>query len=152
MRTAALGNFVLMMRKNQVLSAAVNVDRGAQVLTRHGRALQVPARAPSPPGAVPPGQVGGRWFPQDEIGRILLVGGDLDAGAGYLAVAITAGQLTVLRIVVHPEKNVFLRLVGVAGIQQALNQADHLRNVLGGPRPAIRHQYPQRLDIFLPHP
>src|SRR5579885_1610858 len=43
-RSFRLRDFVLVMRKDQVLAAEMDVERIAQILHRHGRALDVPAR------------------------------------------------------------------------------------------------------------
>src|SRR5690606_909764 len=40
---ARLGNLVLMMRKDEVQAAAMNVENLAEIRRRHGRALDVPA-------------------------------------------------------------------------------------------------------------
>jgi hypothetical protein len=43
-RAAALGELVLVVREHEVDAAAVDVEGVAQMLARHGRALDVPAR------------------------------------------------------------------------------------------------------------
>ena len=57
---AALRQLVLVVRKDQVAAAAVDVEGLAQIAPRHGAALDVPARPAAAPGAVPARQVG-RW-------------------------------------------------------------------------------------------
>src|SRR5699024_892247 len=52
-RALALRNLVFMVRKDQVLPAAVQVNRLAKVLAGHRAALNMPARAAVAPGAVP---------------------------------------------------------------------------------------------------
>ena len=48
-----LGDFIFMMRENEVTAAAVEVKGIAEVLMAHGRAFDVPARTAFAPGAVP---------------------------------------------------------------------------------------------------
>ena len=56
-RAGALGDLVFVMREDQIVAAAVNVDAAAQMLGRHRRALDMPAGASATPGAVPAGQI-----------------------------------------------------------------------------------------------
>ena len=53
MRAGALRNFIFVMGKYQILSAAMNVYGVAEVSPGHRRALNMPARATSSPGAIP---------------------------------------------------------------------------------------------------
>ena len=53
----ALRDLVFMVREGQIIAAAVNVELTAQQGLRHGRAFDVPARAPLAPRAVPAGGV-----------------------------------------------------------------------------------------------
>ena len=52
-RALGLGDLVLVVREDQVGAAAVDVEGLAEVAVRHGRALDVPARAARAPGALP---------------------------------------------------------------------------------------------------
>ena len=96
---AALGNLVLVVGELQIQTAAVDVkDMGLalrlvrqtvltqglfpQQLVRHGGAFDVPARAATAPGAVPPRRRVVRRFPQHEVHRVTLVGRNLDPRAG----------------------------------------------------------------------
>ncbi|MNN92260.1 hypothetical protein D3C81_2105150 [compost metagenome] len=76
----ALGDLVFMVREDQVLAATMDVDGMAQVLPDHRRALHMPARSASAPGAAPAGLVDRGRFPQHEVQRIALVRRDLHAG------------------------------------------------------------------------
>ena len=93
----------------------------------HGRAFDVPAGAAVAPGAVPAGLVVGRRLPQDEVGRVALVGGDVDPRAGDLLVAVAAGEAAVGRHRGHGEQDVALGGVGVAALDQRGDQRDHAR-------------------------
>src|SRR3546814_3885491 len=50
---AALRELVLVVRKDEVEAAAVDVEDLAEMFEGHGRALDVPARTPAAPGALP---------------------------------------------------------------------------------------------------
>src|SRR3990172_7897004 len=78
-----LGDLVLVMGEDQVLAPAVDVDLLAQVLEGHGRALDVPAGAARPPGAVPGGLARLGRFPEGEVAGVLLVVTGLDTRAGH---------------------------------------------------------------------
>jgi hypothetical protein len=82
---AGLGDLVLVVGELEVEAAAVDVEGGAEKLVRHGGAFDVPAGAAAAPGRVPAGGglVGG--LPEDEVERVLLEGGDLDAGSAIMS-------------------------------------------------------------------
>src|SRR3546814_2097514 len=65
----------------------------------------MPARPATAPGAVPARQVGRRRLPQHEIGRVALVGGHLDAGAGDHVVTAAARQPAVFGKGRHAEQH-----------------------------------------------
>ena len=67
------GNFIFVMRKGQIHAAAVNVQRVAQILQRHGGALDVPAGTPRSDRRLPEMLAGLGRFPQREVARIVLV-------------------------------------------------------------------------------
>ena len=77
-----LRDFVLVMRKLQVLPAAVNVEMRSQQLRAHRRTLDVPARTPIAPGRLPKGLAFLGALPQDEIEWIALGRVDLDPLSG----------------------------------------------------------------------
>ena len=77
-----LGDFVFVMRENQIFTAGVQVETLAQFLHRHDRALEMPAGAARPNHRVPGGFVGFRRFPQGEVaGAVLVVFIDIYASA-----------------------------------------------------------------------
>ena len=62
----ALGNFILVVREDQILAAAVNVKRVAEVAPTHRRALDMPARTPASPWRLPCRLARLRSFPKGE--------------------------------------------------------------------------------------
>ncbi len=80
-RRLGLRDLVLVVREDEVAAAAVHVEAGAQVAQAHRRALDVPARAAHPPGALPGGLAGLGRLPDGEVQRVLLAGLALDADA-----------------------------------------------------------------------
>src|SRR5690348_8462450 len=74
-----LRDFVLVMRKGQVLSAMVEIDLVAEPFSRHRRAFDMPARSTFSPGRVP---IRLAWLcrlPERKIEGILLLGSRLHA-------------------------------------------------------------------------
>ena len=69
----ALGDLVFMVREDQVLAAAVDVDLLAQILFGHDRALDVPAGPAFSPGGAPEGLAFLFRLPEHEIQRVLLL-------------------------------------------------------------------------------
>ena len=138
----ALGNLVLVVRELQVGPAAVDVELPAQQLGGHGRALQVPARAPRTEGPLPAGL--GRFLglgslPEHEVERIFLAGSHGHALAGTQVVERLAAQAAVAGKAPDPKERVpVATAVGVAVLFQQAHQIQHLRHVVGGTRLQVR--------------
>src|SRR6266851_8588461 len=86
MRASRLRDFVLVVRKDQVDAAAMNIEDLAEIGGAHGRALDVPARTSPAPWAFPSGLIAGRLLPQHEIERTLFMRIDGNARARPLLV------------------------------------------------------------------
>ena len=69
----ALGNLVLMMREDQILSAGMNIDLLTQIFFGHDGALNVPAGTAVAPGRRPGGLALFLRFPENEIQGIFLL-------------------------------------------------------------------------------
>src|SRR5262245_27465203 len=70
----ALGDLIFVVRKDVIDTAAMDVQRGAEIFHRHGGALNVPTRTPFTERRFPAGFLGVlRRFPEDEISRLLLL-------------------------------------------------------------------------------
>ncbi len=146
---AALRQLVLVMREDQILAAAVDIEALAQIPPGHRTALDMPAWPPTAPGTVPAGKVGRGGLPQHEIAGVALVRRDIDARAGEQFVRAAAGQLAVIGIAGDGEQHVALGRIGVAAGDQAFDQDDHLGDVLGGTRLDIGGQGAQRGHVLV---
>ena len=133
-----LGDLVLMMGEDEVAAAAVDVEGEPQVLVAHRGALDVPAGAAVAPRALPAGLAGLGGLPQGEVERVALAVLEALAVCPQLPVAalhlvdVAAGELAVPGVAAHREVDVALRLVGVALLDEGLDQADHGADLLGG--------------------
>ena len=94
----------------------------------------MPAGAAAAPRAFPARLVIGRELPQHEIGRVLLVRVDRDAGTCLLVLEVPLRQAAIVRHGVDAEQHLARRLIGVAAFDQHVDQRDHLRDVVGGAR------------------
>ena len=147
-RTAALGDLVLVVREHQVVAAAMDVETLAQQVIGHGRALDVPARTAPAPGRVPPRQVIRRGLPQHKIHRVALVGGHLDPRPGDHVVDRTARQRAVGLVALDREEHVALGLIGVTVPDQPLDHRDHLGDELRRARHVVGLGDPDRAHVL----
>ena len=147
--TAALRDLVLMMREDQVEAAGMDVEGLAQMLGAHRRAFDVPARPPPAPRTRPSGLGVGRGLPQHEVGGVLLVGSHFDAGAGDQLVTRATRQAAVVVHAGHAEQHVAVGGVGMAVVDQALDHADHLGDILRGTRLDVGRQRAQPAHVAL---
>src|SRR5207244_4739608 len=106
------------MRKDQVGTAAVDINLVAQVGERHGRALDVPARASFSPGTGPARFVGRAFLPDQEIERVLLAGvvrvGAAFGGELDHLVATQAAQASVVGNAAHSKVHVATSVMAMA--------------------------------------
>src|SRR5918993_1275994 len=84
----ALGELVLVVREAYIRAAAVDVGSFGQVLAHHRGALDVPARAPWTPGALPGRLARFGGLPQREVQRA-----PLEAALALLRLAHLFGTL-----------------------------------------------------------
>ena len=90
-----LGDFIFMVRENQIAAAAVEIKGIAEILIAHSRAFDMPARTARSPGAFPRRFARLSAFPQSEVHRIVLAVVYFDAGAGHHVVEAAAAQFAV---------------------------------------------------------
>ena len=105
-RRRGLREFVLVVREDEILPAAVNVDGRAQHLLNHRRTLDVPPGSTRAPRRIPRRLPGLRSLPQREIRRILLPIVHRHALARAVILQFAAAQRTVPGQRVHREVHV----------------------------------------------
>ena len=149
-RAFRLRDFVFVVRKLQVLSAAVNVELRAEQRTGHRRTFDVPARSPVAPGAGP-----GRFarlgvLPKHEIERIVFGLGNFDALACVQVVERLARKLAVAGKIADRIIDVTVRRqIGELFRLKLANDFLHLLDILRGARLVIRLDHAQRGCIFI---
>ena len=150
-RGLGLGDFVLMVREKVVDSASVQVERLSQILHRHRRALDVPARTPASPWRIPSYRAVALLpsLPKREVTDILLVVFVGRApGAGLLMIEVDMSQLAVARELSHVEVDrPVVAFVGHALLNQLRDERYHLRNVVGRRRIHLRRLNVKLLQI-----
>jgi hypothetical protein len=135
-RPARLSELVLVVRKAEVETAAVDLELGSQMLLRHRRALDVPAGPPGPPRGIPPGVLERlRRLPEGEVARVFLQVARL---LGHHVVEVRAGEPAVVGELGHPEVDVAAGLVREAAPDQLLDQRDDFGDRLGRERLEVR--------------
>ena len=172
---AGLRDLVLVMGKDEIDSAAVNVeDIAARVVAlqaaaerleqrrhRHRRALDMPAGAPrrGDAGRARPARlVRLRGLPQDEVHRVALVRRDIDARAGQHLVERAMRERPVARRPgqrvhrIRREQHVILGDIGDAARDQPLDHHPHRVDILGGARLVRRRQRAESGHVFVKLP
>ena len=124
-----LGDFIFMMRENEVAAAAVEVEGVAEVFVAHGRAFDVPARTAFAPGAVPRRFTRFRAFPEGEVHGVVLAVVDFDAGAGHHVVEAAAAQFAIVGELFDAVIDVVVDDIGIALVNQGLDHVDDFRHV-----------------------
>ena len=130
----ALGDFVFVVGKDQILPAAVDIQGFAQVGHGHAGAFDVPAGAARPPRALPRGFAGAGALPQGEVHGMLFVLVYFDAAARLHPLQRAVAQLAVALDLFHAEKYVAPGGVGVPRPHEPTDGLDDGADFLGGPR------------------
>ncbi len=131
-----LRHLVLMVREDQVHSPAVDLEAVPEVLEAHRRALDVPARPPPAPGALPAPLTPLRALPQREVQRVALARlVSLDPRSGQELVEISARQLAVSREAAHRKVHVsrptgHIHDVCAVSLDDLLDETNDLWNVI----------------------
>src|SRR5215472_6650039 len=111
----ALRDFVFVMRKGEVDPAGMNIEGIAEILHRHGGALDVPAWTAGADARFPEVFAGFGCFPESEIARIFLVILiDVHARAGLNAAQIDFRKFAILREFGNAEVNGAVTIIGKA--------------------------------------
>ena len=151
----ALGDFVFVVRENQIDAAGVEVERLAEVFLDHRRTFEMPARAAFAPRRGPEivAILGLAAFPEDEVREVVFFV-FVRAGSGVLGFAdvelalVEAGQAAVAGkggdFEIH---RTVVRSIGVALFHQRLDHRDLLRDVLDGARLDVRREQAELLAV-----
>src|SRR5437868_9327266 len=100
----------------------MDVDLLPEGLADHRRAFDVPTGPALAPGAVPGRLAGLGSLPECEVARVALAGFELLAHPDELALRRPPGQLAVVRQLVDLEVDVAFGRVGVAPLDQRLDE------------------------------
>jgi len=140
-----LGDLVLVMRKDVVDTARVQIETLAKVFGAHRGTLDVPAGKTGAPRRIP-GEGGTarlRLLPEREVGLIALVWIEFGVDTLPERFADVSGEPSVAREPLHGEIDRALDLVRETPRDEALDDGDHLGNVIGRAREVRRREDPQ---------
>ena len=148
-RGLGLRDLVLVVGEDEVRAAAVDLEVGAEHLLRHRRALDVPAGPPVAPRRRPERVLAVlARLPQREVERALLELGRARLLALVHLVGIAVGELAVAVEAADAEVDVAARLVGVAALDQRLDQRDDLGDRLGRERLGVGPAEPEPVGVL----
>ena len=145
------------MREEVVDASGVDVERFAQVVHRHRRALEVPARPARSPRRIPyrhrPVGAGVAALPEDEVSRVILVVLLIPRGpaGGRESRAVDPSQPPVFRRTPDREVHGTLALVGESPLGERFDQPDHPLDEAGRPWPVFRFLESERLPVLEEH-
>ena len=146
-----LGDLIFMMRKDQILSAGMNVNLVSKVFFGHNRTLDMPARTAFAPVRIPIWLAIFFRFPEYEIQRILFqIAGYFDISvSGFQIIDVFMGKLAVLskfsRSVIY---GTICCLISITFIDQRLDHCQHARNLLRSQRMSSCRFYIHICHIF----
>ena len=147
-RGQRLRRLVLVVREDQVVAAAVDLERRAERLLGHRRALDVPARPAASPGRVPGGVLHRLLrLPEREVERILLERGALDAPRPGPSARRRGATARRIRQRAHAEVDVALDRVGVPALDQRADQRDDLLHHLRRLRLVVGPAEPEPVGV-----
>ena len=133
-----LRDLILVVRKDQIDAAGMDVERCAEVLNGHHGALDVPAGTARADFGIPRGFAGFWRFPEGEVaGVVLLVFVNVDARARNHLGEIVVRELAVGREGADPEIDRAVAAVGVAALFELVDGGGHFGDVLCGAGDAL---------------
>ena len=133
-----LRNLVFVVGEGEVLPAAVNVNRLAEVTQVHRRAFNVPAGATLAPRAVPGRLARLCALPEREIQRVFFLGGDVNARACFEVFNRHVRELAIFLKLRRAEVDIAVHGVGIALVHQRLDDVEDGVDVVGCQRVHIR--------------
>ena len=130
---AALGlsNFIFMVREDQVLTAAVQVDGLAQMFMDHRGAFNVPAGTAFAPAGAPGRFTGFCRFPQCKVKRIFFLLVDIDSCAAFQLLNGLVGQLAIFIKFTGAEIYIAANMVGITLIFQLFHDPNNVVHGFG---------------------
>ena len=147
MGASTLRQFILVMRKDQVEPAAVNVDRLAQMRADHRRTFDMPPRPPATPRRIPADHAIRARFPQHEIGWVALVRRDFDPRAGDHRIAVAPAKRAIIRVAGDRKQHMALGGIGVALANQRIDHRHHWPDFLGRVRGDVGRSDAKRAHV-----
>ena len=149
-----LGDFVFMVREDEVAAAAVEIEGIAEVFIAHSRTFDVPARTAFAPRAVPRRFARFSPFPESEVHGIVFAVVDFDAGAGHHVVEAAAAQFAVVVKFFDAVIDVVVDDIGIAFVDEGLDHVDDFIHVfrnagifVGPADMELVHNFEVRCDI-----
>ena len=147
-RALGLRNFIFVVRENEIAAAAVEIKRVAQIMPRHRRALDVPARPPRSPRTVPRRFSRFRRFPHGKVAGIPFLVIHFDPRTGQHILHFAPGKFPVIRkrgnIVVH----VAGKHIRVAFFNERLHHRNDVVHVIRHARILVHTPHAERIDYF----
>ena len=144
-RAARLGEFVLVVREDQIDAPAVNVELRAQIERRHRRALHMPPRTTRTPGGVPQRLPRFGGLPQSEVAGVTLAVIVQGVSGRLQIVQSLTRQLPVLGVGLHGEVDVAVHGIRPSVVDEPADEFDDLRHVPGRARLDGRRKAPECL-------
>ena len=145
-----LRDLVLMMRKDQVTPAGMNINRVAlKFVHAHAGTFNMPSRAAFAPRARPGFLVLFCFFPKSKIQRIAFFGVLLNAGRFDHLIDALPGELSVTFKLPDAIIHIPVGLVGKIFFDKLLDKSNNLRNILRRPRLDVGLRHPEILKVAL---
>src|SRR5260221_9856549 len=130
-----LGDLVLVVREDQIGTAAMDIDLFTQRFHCHRRTLDMPAGTSMTPGALPPRLFRFRCFPEGKVTRVTLALVWLDPPSGLHRLQVSFGKLPIAGKGVSGEIDVAvafpLEHIRVPLLDELLHKCDNLGHKLG---------------------
>ena len=120
-----LCNFILVMRENQVLTAAVQIERIAQIVRRHCRAFNMPARATLAPWRFPVWFTRLCSFPNSKVQRIFFLVIDINSSTCLQFFHRLTGKLAIVGKRSGAEVNIAVGFICMTAFHKFLHHVNN---------------------------
>ena len=121
----ALCNFIFVMRENQVLTAAVQIERIAQIVRRHRRAFNMPARATLTPWRFPVWFTRLCSFPNSKVQRIFFLVIDINSSTCLQFFHRLTGKLAIVGKRSGAEVNIAVGFICMTAFHELLHHVNN---------------------------